>query len=46
MKTSYLFIAIILCNAVGLFATARFVKTLMLALSGAIALYGLIRLLG
>lgn len=46
MKTSYLFIAIALCNVVGLFAGARFVKTIMMALSALMALYGLVRLLG
>jgi hypothetical protein len=46
MKTSYLFGAILACNLVGVMMGGRAAKTSCLLLSGALAIYGLVRLLG
>jgi len=46
MKTSFLFIAILVCSVIGTLVSSRSVKTGMLVLTGALALYGVIRYLG
>ncbi len=45
MKTSYIFGAILACSIIGTFTGARTAKTVLLVLSGAFSLYGLVRLL-
>ncbi|MES2361765.1 MAG: hypothetical protein V4646_08175 [Pseudomonadota bacterium] len=45
MKTSYIFGAILTCSIIGTFTGARTAKTVLLVLSGAFSLYGLVRLL-
>lgn len=46
MKTSYILGAILACSVIGTFVGARAAKTALLVLSGALSLYGLVRLLG
>ncbi|MET0519633.1 MAG: hypothetical protein ABW005_12480 [Burkholderiaceae bacterium] len=46
MKTTYVFAAILACSAVGLLVGGRGAKTALLLASGALSLYGLIRLIG
>ncbi|MDH4450380.1 MAG: hypothetical protein QE265_07275 [Rhodoferax sp.] len=46
MKTSYLFIGILLCCMGGVFTPSRSVKTGMLVLCGALSVYGILRFLG
>lgn len=46
MKTSYLFAAILACSVIGTVVTSRTMKTGMLVGTGALALYGLFRLMG
>jgi hypothetical protein len=46
MKSSYLFVAILVTSGVGVFAGNRGAKTALSIASAAIALYGLIRIIG
>jgi hypothetical protein len=46
MKTTYLFGAILVCSVVGAMVPTRTAKTLLLVISGLLAAYGLVRLLG
>ncbi len=46
MKTSYIFIAILVISAIGTLTANRAVKTGALATTGALSLYGLSRILG
>lgn len=46
MKMTYIFAAILVCSVIGALVPTRMVKTLLLLLSGALAAYGLYRLLG
>lgn len=45
MKTSYIFAAILACSMAGILIGARAGKTALLGVSGALATYGLFRLL-
>ncbi|MES2878798.1 MAG: hypothetical protein V4713_10285 [Pseudomonadota bacterium] len=46
MKTTYIFGAILACSLIGTLVGARATKTALLVISGALSLYGLVRLLG
>lgn len=46
MKMTYIFAAILVCSVIGALVPTRMGKTLLLVLSGALAAYGLYRLLG
>ncbi len=46
MKTTYIFAAILVCSVIGALVPTRMVKTLLLVISGVLAGYGLLRLLG
>ena len=46
MKTTYIFTAILIAGLLGALIPTRLVKTLMLVLTGVLAAYGLMRLLG
>ena len=46
MKTSYIFGAILVCSMAGVLMGARAGKTALLVVSGALAGYGLFRLVG
>jgi hypothetical protein len=45
MKTTYIFAAILIASVIGALVPTRLVKTLMLVLTGALAVYGLLRYL-
>lgn len=45
MKTTYIFAAILAASVIGALVPTRLVKTLMLVLAGALAVYGLLRYL-
>jgi hypothetical protein len=46
MKTTYILAAILASSVVGSIAGGRGIKTVFLVISGALALYGLVRILG
>jgi len=46
MKTSFIFIAILVCSVAGTLSGNRSVKTGMLVVCGALGLYGMVRFLG
>lgn len=46
MKTSYLFAAILACNAIGTVTGSRGTKTAFALASAVIAIYGLVRIFG
>jgi hypothetical protein len=46
MKTTYIFGAILLCSAMGVVVGGRGAKTALLAVSAALSMYGLVRMLG
>jgi hypothetical protein len=46
MKTSFIFIAILVCSVAGTLTGNRAVKTGMLVVCGALSLYGMLRFLG
>ncbi|ARV18023.1 hypothetical protein MCEMSEM22_01412 [Comamonadaceae bacterium] len=46
MKTSFIFIAILVCSVAGTLTSNRAVKTGMLVVCGALSLYGMLRFLG
>jgi hypothetical protein len=46
MKFSYLFAAILACNAIGAVTGGRGTKSALAVVSAALALYGLIRIVG
>ncbi|MES2951570.1 MAG: hypothetical protein V4858_23825 [Pseudomonadota bacterium] len=46
MKTSYIFGAILASNVIGILVGGRGVKTGLMVVSGALAAYGLFRILG
>lgn len=46
MKTSFIFIAILVCSVAGTLSSNRSVKTGMLVVCGALSLYGMLRFLG
>ncbi len=45
MKTTYIFAAILVASVIGALVPTRLVKTLMLVLTGALGVYGLLRYL-
>lgn len=46
MKTTYILGAILVCGVIGAIVPTRTAKTLLLVISGLLAAYGLVRLLG
>jgi len=46
MKTTYIFAAILICSLAGTVVSGRSVKNAFLLLSGALSIYGLVRILG
>lgn len=46
MKSSYLFAAILACSAIGAVIGSRGTKSALAVVSAALALYGLVRLIG
>ena len=46
MKTTYILAAILACSVAGTLVGARSTKTGLLVVTGALSLYGLVRLLG
>lgn len=46
MKTSYLFIAILVCSVLGAVVVGRTAKNACFLISGLLAVYGLFRMLG
>lgn len=46
MKTSYIFGAILVASVIGVLVPTRVAKTVLLAVTGGLAGYGLVRLLG
>ena len=46
MKTTYIFGAILACSIVGTLVGSRSAKTALLLVSGLLAVYGLVRILG